>query len=231
MTIHNQQAKTIWLEDNIPFSQIFDDTYFTKSDGRAETDHVFINGNNLRQRWADTKECTIGELGFGTGLNFIETARQWNAVKQPGASLEFISFELYPLNAQEMHRALARWKELDQLAEVLCSNWHANGDKFQFLFPDNIKLRVNFGDANHTLSQCALSADAWYLDGFSPAKNPQMWNETLMKNVYQASKHGTTFATYTVAGFVRRNLISAGFELSRKKGFGTKREMLSGYRP
>ena len=226
----NQQAKTSWIDGNIPLSNRFDDTYYSQSDGRAETGHVFINGNQLPTRWSLLPQCTIGELGFGTGLNFLQTVDQWNRIKSPGARLNFVSFELYPLATDAIAKALSRWGELDALSERLCKLWRFDQSVLSVQFFDDINLKVHFGDANELLGQPGLSSDAWYLDGFSPAKNPELWNEQLMGDVYRATKPGGTFATYSVAGFVRRNLQAAGFNISRQKGFGTKREMLTGYR-
>ncbi|MCF6322611.1 MAG: tRNA (5-methylaminomethyl-2-thiouridine)(34)-methyltransferase MnmD [Rhizobiaceae bacterium] len=230
MSIFTKQSETEWLDENIPRSTRFDDTYYTKTDGRAETGHVFINGNNLPERWKTQSRFTIAELGFGTGLNFLETLRQWKEVRPPGTTLEFISFEQFPLTSDEMRRALSRWKALEQSAQSLCDHWQPDGKTFELEIFPHVTLRVNFGDANNLLPEHACPVDAWYLDGFSPAKNPQLWNEPLLKNVFALTKPGGTFATYTAAGFVRRNLQTAGFMVSRIKGFDTKREMLSGYK-
>ena len=226
----NEQDKTTWIGNNIPLSNRFDDTYYTRTDGRGETDHVYIKGNNLPHQWANSTHCTIAELGFGTGLNFLETARQWNKKKTTNAILDFVSFEQFPLDADEIRRAISPWSELEELVGILCQNWQTDNDKFEMEFPGNIRLRVNFGDANILLPNHELFADAWYLDGFSPAKNPEMWNEKLMCEVYNSTRSGGTFATYTIAGVVRHNLQTAGFEIAREKGFGSKREMLTGHK-
>ena len=234
MAHENSQVQTNWLDTNIPHSNLFKDTYYSKFDGRGETDHVFIKGNDLPRRWellsSGTSKFTIGELGFGTGLNFLETIFQWKKVIKTEAMLEFISFERYPLRHDEMRLALSRWPRLEELAKKLCSQWTNDGEQFHLRFADNVNLCIYFGDANIQLPKLTPTIDAWYLDGFSPAKNPQMWNETLMAQVYQSTNPGGTLATYTVAGFVRRNLSAAGFKLCRDQGFGTKREMLTGYK-
>ncbi len=230
MISKNEQAETTWIENNIPLSNRFDDTYYTRSDGRGETNHVYIQGNDLQRRWANCSHCTIAELGFGTGLNFLETARQWIENKPVNATLDFISFEQFPLNADKIHRAISPWNELHELVTILCQNWQTDNDKFEMEFSGNIRLNVNFGDANILLPNHELFADAWYLDGFSPPKNPELWNEKLMREVYDSTKSGGTFATYSIAGAVRRNLRAAGFETTRREGFGSKREMLTGYK-
>ena len=219
-----------WVDNNTPLSERFDDTYYSTSDGRAETGHVYIRGNNLHERWLQMQDCTIGELGFGTGLNFLETTRQWQALKPTGAKLHFISFEQYPLSRKQMLQALMPWGELKDSAITLTNYWRFDADLLEMNFDEDVSLTVYFGDANDLLPNLDTQFDAWYLDGFSPAKNPQLWNEDLMKSVYNKTKPAGTFATYSVAGYVRRNLQQAGFSINRQKGFGSKREMLMGIR-
>ncbi len=217
-----------WLENNVPLSKKFDDTFFTKSDGRAETDHVYIKGNRLPERWQRTSSFTIGELGFGTGLNFLETARQWQLIANADAKLTFISFEKYPMTSKQISQAIATWPSLTKMCQQLCKTWDTKHPVFETAFSSRITLKVIFGDANQTLPKSQIMADAWYLDGFSPAKNPELWNDKLLQSVYNATTNGGTFATYTVAGFIRKNLLSAGFEIAKQTGFGNKREMLIG---
>ena len=221
-----------WVEGTIPRSKLFDDTYYSKSDGLTETQHVFINGNRLPERWPHMQHCTIGELGFGTGLNFLGTALAWQHHAAPGSTLEFISFEQYPMNAACMRKALSRWPQLSRETEILANAW-ANtafdeSRLFELQFTPQIRLSVHLGDANIVLPKIRLKADAWYLDGFSPAKNPELWNEDLMKAVGRATITSGTFATYTSAGFVRRNLKAAGFEVKKTQGHSGKREMSVG---
>ena len=220
-----------WDENALPVSTRFDDPYYSRADGRAETGHVFINGNNLAARWPQMTQCTIAELGFGTGLNFTETVRQWRAVKPAEAQLQFISFEQYPMSCADMFRALSQWPELDDLAKRTVELWSPDFEILDEDFAEDVRLTVFMSDANVRLPQLQLEADAWYLDGFSPAKNPQLWNEELLQHVYAATKPGGSFATYSAAGAVRRNLEAAGFSVERRDGFGTKREMLAGTKP
>lgn len=216
-----------WRDGDFPVSTQFDDPYYSVVDGRAETDHVFIKGNKLDQRWPTMKSCTIAELGFGTGLNFLETVRQWQALNLSKYELHFISFEQYPITQEEMAKALSHWPELQTLAARLCEVWQTD-ETIEATFSDNIKLTVHLGDANELLPHLAFKADAWYLDGFSPAKNPELWNEALMLEVSNHTAPNGTFATYTAAGFVKRGLQAAGFEVEKTKGFGRKRDMLIG---
>ncbi len=220
-------SKLEWRDGDFPVSIQFDDPYYSITDGRAETDHVFINGNDLIQRWPELQNCTIAELGFGTGLNFLETVKQWQALNLSIAKLNFISFEQYPITKEEMRKALSHWPELESLSKKLSETW--NPEKtIESEFSENIHLTIHIGDANIILPNLNFKADAWYLDGFSPAKNPELWSEALMLEVGKHTCLQGTFATYTAAGFVKRGLQAAGFEVKKVKGFGRKREMLIG---
>lgn len=216
-----------WRNGDFPVSTQFDDPYYSIVDGRAETDHVFIHGNTLHERWQQMENCTIAELGFGTGLNFLETVRQWQEIKQGNAQLHFISFEQYPITKKEMEKALSHWPELGNLTKQLLKVWVPE-ETMEVEFTDNIRLTVHIGDANTLLPKLNFKADAWYLDGFSPAKNPELWNERLMQEVSSRTADNGSFATYTAAGFVKRGLIAAGFTVEKIQGFGQKREMLIG---
>ena len=216
-----------WRDGDFPVSTQFDDPYYSVVDGRAETDHVFIKGNRLYERWEELPVCTIAELGFGTGLNFLETVRQWQAFGLKNHKLHFISFEQYPITQEEMAKALSHWPELETLSSRLIEIWQPQ-QKIEVEFSNTIQLTVNIGDANMLLPKLKFKADAWYLDGFSPAKNPELWNETLMMEVGKHTAKSGTFATYTAAGFVKRGLQAAGFEVEKTKGFGRKRDMLIG---
>lgn len=220
-------SKLEWRDGDFPVSTQFDDPYYSVVDGRAETDHVFIKGNLLIERWPNQKNCTIAELGFGTGLNFLETVHQWLKTADKSASLHFISFEQYPITQEEMARALSHWPELETLATHLCTLWQAD-KTFEAEFNNQIRLTVHMGDANTLLPNLEFKADAWYLDGFSPAKNPELWNEALMLEVGKHTASNGTFATYTAAGFVKRGLQAAGFKVQKIQGFGRKRDMLIG---
>lgn len=217
-----------WQNGTLPVSTRFDDPYYSKHDGRAETGHVFINGNDLPNRWPAMQNCVIAELGFGTSLNFLETVRQWRLHKPSSGKLTYISFEQYPMPASDMEKALSNWPELSDLKERLLELWTPENSLVDAEFADNIYLEIHMSDANERLQELNFEADAWYLDGFSPAKNPELWNETLLQEVSNHTVVGGTFATYTAAGFVRRNLINSGFNVRKVKGFGFKRDMLCG---
>jgi len=217
------KADLTWIDDNAPFSKRFKDRYFSAQNGREETRAVFMAGNGLPERWHTGGHFHIAELGFGTGLNFFETLDQWNRTAWETGRLSFTSFERYPLSLDEIHRALANWPELLQLASPLLDQWPCR--KLQI---GTVELQLIFGDARLSLPQWPEKADAWYLDGFSPAKNPQLWDLDLLRDVFGHTKKNGTFSTYTAAGFVRRNLQEAGFEVQRVPGFGNKRERLQG---
>ncbi len=220
-----------WREDTIPYSTRFGDAYFSHAGGLEETGHVFIGWNDLPARWPAMDHCTIAELGFGTSLNFLETVRQWQGLRQPGATLTFISFELFPMSPYDMAHALSRWPQLAHLSPALISHWRDDAELLQVRPFDGVELVVLFSDAATRLPMMEFTADAWYLDGFAPARNPAMWSAELMQAVFDRTGPGGTFATYTSAGWVRRNLQAAGFTVEKQAGFAGKREMLRGYRP
>ncbi|MCC0029489.1 MAG: tRNA (5-methylaminomethyl-2-thiouridine)(34)-methyltransferase MnmD [Brucellaceae bacterium] len=211
-----------------PISQLFDDPFYSTSDGRGETDHVFLAGNGLPDRWTGTDDFAIAELGFGTGLNALQTWHRWAEKRRPGQMLTFISFEAFPLDAEALEKALSNWPALKDRAALLLALWRESGPGPLWELDGQTRLRVIVGDARRTVPSWNGAADAWFLDGFSPAKNPQMWEPDLMRAVAMHTKPGGTFATYTAAGWVRRNLQAAGFAVDKRPGFKEKKEMLCG---
>jgi tRNA U34 5-methylaminomethyl-2-thiouridine-forming methyltransferase MnmC len=217
--MRDQCAELSWREGGVPVSTRFDDPYFSLDDGLAETAHVFLAGNDLPARFRPG--FRVAELGFGTGLNFLACLRAWNTAA-PGCRLHFTSFEAYPMRPDQMARALAAFPDLAGLAAPLLAQWRGRGGTLQL---DNACLRVIVGDARTTLPDWSGRADAWFLDGFSPAKNPELWGPELMAGVAGHTAPGGTAATYTAAGHVRRGLAAAGFEVTRAPGYGRKRHM------
>ncbi|MFV0302107.1 MAG: tRNA (5-methylaminomethyl-2-thiouridine)(34)-methyltransferase MnmD [Paracoccus sp. (in: a-proteobacteria)] len=207
-----------WREGGIPVSIRFDDPYFSLAGGLAETGHVFLAGNDLPARLRPGFH--VAELGFGTGLNLLALAR---IARVP---LRFTSFEGSPMNLAQMERAHAAFPELAGLASQLRAGWPARRMTVGLVEADVIT-----GDARETLPGWPGRADAWFLDGFSPAKNPEMWGEGLMAEVGRHTAPGGSFATYTAAGHVRRALASAGFAVERRPGFAGKRHMSVGRFP
>ncbi len=215
--------------DGAPRSFLFDDVYFS-GDGAAESRHVFLAGNDLPARFSGARHFTIGELGFGTGLNFLTAWSAWSTTKKPaGARLHFLSVEKSPFRIDDLEKAHAAWPDLAANASRLREAMPpAFSGTHQMDFGDGVSLTLLYGDALPLLQNAEASIDAWFLDGFSPAKNPEMWRPELMTQLAQLSSPGATFATFTVAGAVRRALEGAGFEPEKQTGYGRKREMLAG---
>ncbi|MCY6382047.1 tRNA (5-methylaminomethyl-2-thiouridine)(34)-methyltransferase MnmD [Hoeflea prorocentri] len=220
-----------WHEGDMPYSPEFGDHFYSRADGRKECGHVFIGGNGLPERWRNKSDFTVAELGFGTGLNFAETLRQWLADEQRSDRLTFVSFELHPLSAGEIDRALAVWPELDLQRKDLVQVWPPKPDGIVRIdLAEAVSLKVHIGKAFHCLPLWRETADAWYLDGFAPARNPEMWSQELMQAVFDHTGAGGTCATYSAAGWVRRNLQAAGFEVEKRPGYAGKRDMMAGRR-
>lgn len=206
-----------WTETGTPVATAFADPYFTG--GIEETRHVFLAGNDLPARLRGGFQ--VAELGFGTGLNLLALAQIWQG---PG-TLFFTSFEAFPLSSADMARALAPF-DLPATAELV-----AQWEKGPCLRLPGIEARVILGDARDTLPAWQGQADAWFLDGFAPARNPELWNDALLAEVARHTAPGGTLATYTAAGHVRRALESAGFTVTRQPGFGRKKHMTTGRKP
>ncbi|HSG36495.1 MAG TPA: tRNA (5-methylaminomethyl-2-thiouridine)(34)-methyltransferase MnmD, partial [Paracoccaceae bacterium] len=195
------------------------DPYFSLDNGPEETRHVFLAGNDVPERFADGFQ--IAELGFGTGLNFLVTLAAWRESGVAGR-LSFTTFEAFPMAAADRERALAAFPELGSLREELTRALASGAGPYDFA---DATLTIIVGDARQTLSEQSFAADAWFLDGFSPAKNPELWGEDLMAEVGRLTKPDGTVATYTAAGHVRRALAAAGFDVTRVAGYGRKRHM------
>lgn len=218
-----------WMEGDMPYSTAFGDHFYCREDGRAECGHVFLAGNGLPGRWTGSSRFVIGELGFGTGLNFCETWRVWKEHRPAGAQLHFTSFELYPMGRDDIAKALGRWPEIAAETQALVERWpdHLAGT-IDIAFDETLRLTVVCGAALDSVSASTEVFDAWFLDGFAPSRNGAMWSSELMTAVHDHTAPGGTFATYAAAGFVRRNLVAAGFAVDRRPGFAGKREMLCG---
>jgi len=213
----DQRAKLSWRDETVPVSDRFDDPYFSLQNGLEETRHVFLQGNDLPARFAPGFH--IAELGFGTGLNMLTAWSEWEKSGQSGP-LTFTSFEAFPMAPADMKRALAAFPELAPWADRFLDRWQGGDCDL-----DTLRLTVIEGDARQTLPVWDGLADAWFLDGFSPAKNPELWQPELMRQVAVHTAPEGTAATYTAAGFVRRGLQDAGFSVSRAPGYGRKRHM------
>ena len=226
------EAALDWHDGDMPYSRAFDDHFYCRSDGRLECGHVFLAGNGLPERWLKPGPFRIGELGFGTGLNFCETWRQWRTTAVEGGALHFTSFERYPMARADIARALSHWPEIARERDALLALWpDAPASRVEISPAPDVRLTVVCGAALDSLHAEKEPFDAWFLDGFAPSRNPDMWSAELMAEVFRLTAPGGRFATYAAAGFVRRNLIAAGFAVERRPGFAGKREMLCGQRP
>ncbi len=209
--MHDHTAQISW-NGPVPVSTRFDDPYFSLENGLEEAQHVFLDGNDLPQRFRDGFH--IAELGFGTGLNFLTAVKAFRASCTKG-QLHFTSFEAFPMTMADRDAALAHFDDLPIDA---------------FDAPD-VTLEIIEGDAQDTLRHWSGVADAWFLDGFSPAKNPELWGDDLMQAVANHLAPGGTVATYTAAGHVRRALEAAGLVVTRTPGYGRKRHMTRAVKP
>lgn len=208
-----------WREGGVPVSTRFGDPYFSLEDGAAESAFVYLGGNDLPARFQPGFH--IAELGFGTGLNFLVALDAYRKAGVGGA-LRFTSFEAFPMAPADIACALAHHSHLptDVLTEA---DWVNDG-----LSGPDFTLTLIIGDARQTVPRWQGQADAWFLDGFAPARNPELWGQDLMAAVARHTAPGGTFATYTAAGHVRSALAEAGFDVTRVPGFGRKRHMTTG---
>ncbi|MFP6849531.1 MAG: bifunctional tRNA (5-methylaminomethyl-2-thiouridine)(34)-methyltransferase MnmD/FAD-dependent 5-carboxymethylaminomethyl-2-thiouridine(34) oxidoreductase MnmC [Pseudomonas sp.] len=228
-----QQANLEWDEHGQPLSQQFADVYFSNEDALAETRYVFLANNHLPERFAALKtheHLVIGETGFGTGLNFLCAWQLFEQQAVAGARLHFVSAEKYPLKQTDLARALALWPELAAYSEQLLAQYVALHPGYQRLVfaEGRIVLTLLIGDALELFGQLEGQVDAWFLDGFAPAKNPDMWTPELFAELAKLSHAETTLGTFTSTGYVRRRLNDAGFKMKRVPGLGKKWEVLKG---
>ncbi len=213
--------------DGVPSAAGFDDIYFNPEDGLAETRHVFLDGCDLPHAWLGSKNFVICELGFGTGLNFLAAWDLWQRAAPNNGHLHFISIEGAPLTCEQLARAHEAFPELGELSLQLreaCPP-RARGHHILRLRPD-VTLHLLFADALEILAGLEANVDAWFLDGFAPAKNPAMWSPDIMAEIARCSVENSRLASFTVAGEVRRALQTVGFEVEKAPGFGNKRHML-----
>jgi len=217
-----------WSDERAPRATVFDDVYFSRGGGLAESEAVFLGGTGLPQAWRNKDRFALCELGFGTGLNVLAAWRAWKSSRSPHAQLHISTIEAFPLARADAARALAQFPEAAPLAEQLLAHWPVRAYAPQRLwFPeDGFALTIFTGEAETILAEMDGEFDAWFLDGFAPARNPAMWSAQTLRHIARLSAAGARLATFTVAGDVRRGLEAAGFEVAKKPGFGAKRERL-----
>ncbi|MAF32297.1 MAG: hypothetical protein CMF60_08845 [Magnetococcales bacterium] len=222
-------AKTYFDENGRLIAETYDDVYFSIEGGLAETHYVFIEGNDLKQNIGQHTPFTIIETGFGTGLNFMAT---WDWLTQQNITtpLHFISVEKHPLTEYVFAQSLAEYPSIKPYQQHILKHYSKLTSQTinTVQLTPQITLTLLIGDVAEVLKQSPQKANAWYLDGFSPSKNPQMWQQSLFDNMAKLSHPHATFATFTAAGMVRKGLAQAGFTVEKIKGFGHKRHMTKG---
>lgn len=230
-------AQLSFTENSEPHSTMFDDVYFSDCGGMKETEHVFISGNNLEERLIHTnqKEFVIGETGFGTGLNLLTLMNRYKNLSNNHLlpHINFLTVEAFPLSFSDMEKAHQTIPEIKEQSQKLLNKYcQLKGGLNVLEITPNFTLYLLIGDVEECFSSIdtntTTKVDAWFLDGFAPSQNTAIWSNTTAKLIAKLSKPQTTLATFTVAGFVRRNLLEAGFKLTKVPGFGRKKEMLTG---
>jgi len=228
------QADITWDEKGLPHSVAFDDKYFCELDGYAESLYAFCGGNQLIERFQkfNSETFVIGETGFGTGLNFLSAWQLFEKHAENNSRLHFVSLEKFPMTVNDLQRSLSIWKNLNREAGELVDQYGRICDSHEGQFLNGrITLTIIFDDVLNALDEMkrrSYAIDAWFLDGFAPSKNPEMWSPDVFKRMAAVSHKGTTLATFTCAGHVRRGLQDAGFQMQKASGFGMKRHMLRG---
>ena len=217
------------IDRGTPISGRYGDVYFSRDGGIEETRHVFLQGCGLPERWAGQASFTIGELGFGTGLNFLVAWQAWQETADEGVLLHFLSVEKHPISREDLGRILVDLGPLDPLAEKFLARYRDFRDGVHRLWfdDDQVSLTLLIGEAAEVLSQAEASVDAWFLDGFSPARSPDMWSSEVLGEITRLSHPGARLATFTAAGAVRRGLASLGWAVEKRKGFGHKRDCVA----
>jgi tRNA 5-methylaminomethyl-2-thiouridine biosynthesis bifunctional protein len=221
-------APTIVWDGGVLYSTQFSDLYRSRSGGLAEARAVFLAGCGLPEAWAGADDFVVGELGFGTGLNIAALLDLWRRTRPAGAHLRIFSVEAFPLPADDARRALAAWPEIGDPAAALLARWPRRANGFHRIELDafGAVLDVAVMDVEDALGAWTGLADAWFLDGFAPSRNPAMWTDRVLGAVAHRSREGARLATFTVSGAVRRGLEAHGFTVARRPGFGAKRQRL-----
>ncbi|WP_028878415.1 bifunctional tRNA (5-methylaminomethyl-2-thiouridine)(34)-methyltransferase MnmD/FAD-dependent 5-carboxymethylaminomethyl-2-thiouridine(34) oxidoreductase MnmC [Terasakiella pusilla] len=218
-----------WKDEKTPVSGRFDDVYFSADDGLAESMYVFVNGCGLPERLTGQTDFTVAETGFGTGLNFLLTLKAWKESDQ-ACRLHYLSVEAFPLTPDQLRAAYKTFEGLEEEAEELLSVYPdlTHGFHHVVLQGGKVKLTLMFGDAAAMFADLDARVDAWYLDGFAPAKNPEMWCPEVFHEIGRLAHRDCILSTFTAAGFVKRGLAEVGFSMTKRRGFGRKRESLIG---
>lgn len=224
------EAAALSIEDGTAFSTSYADPYWSREGGLDETRHVFLAGNHLPERWQARSTFTLLETGFGSGLNFLCTWKLFRETAPDTARLHYLSVDKHPLRREDLARLYALWPELAPLASELLDRYPPLVGGFHRLHLEGARVHLTllFGEAADLLAQVSARVDAFFLDGFAPSKNPEMWSERIFAELGRLAAPGATFATYTASGKVSRGMTAAGFSVAKRPGFARKREMLSG---
>lgn len=220
---------TLAYADGVPYAEAFGDVYHSADGGLEQARHVFLGGNGLPGRWHGTRRFCILETGFGLGLNFLATWQAWQVHAPAGATLHYVAIEKHPFSASDLAQLHAQWQELTGLSEQLRAAWPPLVSGFHRILLDGgrVVLTLAFGDVADCLPQTSMAADAFYLDGFAPSRNPDMWSQQVLSRLHRLAAPDATAATYTVSAAVRHALAAAGFVCEKRPGFGRKRDMLA----
>ena len=227
------EPKIAFDESGLILGEAFNDSYFSRDDGLEEARQVFLEGCGLPEAWASEPVFTLAELGFGTGLNVLATWELWRKTRQPGQVLHFITTEAFLMASEHAAKAHAHWPELADLSQQLLARWpvRAFGSQRIWFEADGFCLTILIGPALGSFQNMDFAANAWFLDGFAPSRNEDMWSADLFQEVARLSAPGARLASYSVAGAVRRGLEACGFEVARLPGFGSKRQRLEALWP
>lgn len=219
-----------FIENKTPYSLEYKDIYFNKNNGLDESLHVFLQGNSLPSAWEKYNKTTIIETGFGTGLNFLACWDLFEKEAQRNQKLHFISVEKHPLSPDDIKKSLDRWRDIfGKKLDLLVTKYPLRIPGFhKVILNENVELLLIFEDVHDALPKVETLADFWFLDGFSPATNPDMWDEKLYTHIARLSHSNTRLATFTAAGHVRQGLESAGFDVQKIPGYANKRDMTIG---
>lgn len=225
-----EPAHLTLASDGTPVSEAYGDVYHSAAGGHAQAQHVFLAGNGLPERWQGKDRFTVLETGFGLGLNFMATWLAWRNDPLRSRELHFVSVEKHPFSTADLSVAHSSWSEFAVLSGALRHHWPplTPGEHRIVFDGGQVVLRLLFGDALDLLPAFDAKADAFFLDGFSPARNPELWSPELCVALARMANPGATLATWSVAGHVRQALTAAGFVVAKRKGFAGKRQMLAG---
>ena len=235
-SFHSDSADLTWSSDSLPFSATYQDVYHSAQDAAGESANVFLAGNQLENRWrlphSGQESFVIAELGFGAALNFMLTWQLWRQCERHESwkTLYYVAYERFPLSVQQLNRVHGMWPDLGELSHALLTEYQPDcTGSHRHKLGEDVVLDLIIGDACSELElrhEQDRKVDAWFLDGFSPHRNPELWSGKLFQLLATHSHEHTTLATYSSAGEVRRGLSRVGFNVTKAAGFGSKRHML-----